>query len=170
MKPEDLLVDSSKLMVIHNAKYISDHPEMFEPMLRIALSSDRRKATRALRALFLIVESNPGIAAPYLGDILESAEACKDESIMFNLLHMFTIVELPEDDEYIGRLTNLCLDWIERKVDRVAIKVYAIETLYQISLIYPEFKQELVLIIRKMQDEKSPGIQSRAKRLLKLLQ
>jgi len=169
MNPEDLLFDSSKMMVLHNAALINNNPELFEPMLMIGLGNDRPKATRALRALFVLLENNPILADPFLGDILDTTEKCSDESIMFNLLHLLTAVNLPEDDEYIGRLTNICLDWIERKVERVAIKVYALDLLFRISLIYPEFKQELKLIIGKMQDEESMSIKCRTSRIQELL-
>ena len=64
---------------------------------------------------------------------------------------------------------NAWFAFIEKPSTPVAIKAFALTTLFNLSKYYPEIKQELKLIIEDRMDNKTPAFKSRGKKILKQL-
>jgi hypothetical protein len=52
----------------------------------------------------------------------------------------------------------------------VAVKVHAMQIIYNHALIYPELKEELITVISDQVDNNSVGFKARGKRLIKKLE
>jgi hypothetical protein len=162
---DEFLFDSSKQLIELGVNIIEQDPKLFPQLFNLALSQKAKYSQRAARVVYYYFEKNPQDYSVYLIKILERLPYISNESLKFSLLRVFTICKLPKDDEFLGLLTKICIDSLEAKVKRIAIKVYAIDILYRISQIIPEFKNELLYQIEKYKDSSSMAYLCRAQRI-----
>jgi hypothetical protein len=62
-----------------------------------------------------------------------------------------------------------CFEYITSENETVAVKVFSMTILANLSKVYPEIKPELKLILEEHWDQKTAGFKSRAKKILKTL-
>jgi hypothetical protein len=146
---------------------VDSNPELFDPMVDLFCQEKPRVSAWAIRVIIILAEDNPGLLSPYRDMLLSKLAQMTNQSLMFNLLHLFILIDLPDDDEYLGRLTDICINLMDGIYERRAIKVYSLDILYRLSKIYPEFSGELEQIIRKQMIDPYPALYSRCWHLLK---
>ena len=164
-----LLPDSSKRCIINAAKILDENPELFEPMYELCWNNVPRVSARAMRVINLLAELNPMILNDKREFILDKLTSVTNECILFGALHLFVVIDLPDDDEFLGTLTDTCINLLNRSFERIAVKVYCLDILYRITAIYPEFSSELVHIIRSQMISAPMAIMSRGRKILKKL-
>jgi len=71
--------------------------------------------------------------------------------------------------KYQGATLNLCLRFLSNKKEAVAVRVFAMTVLANLSKELPELKNELIPLIEDEMPYASAGFRSRGKRLLKEL-
>ena len=169
MDVAELLYDSSKLCVIRASDKVGTDMDMFEAMINLVLEERPKVSARAARVVNLCIESNPEMFEPYRRKMIEAFSLIGNESIRFNILHMFTVIPLPEDEEELGMLMNICFDTLDSVTERIAQKVYSLDILARIAMIIPELKHELALIIRKQMPYTTLAFRSRGMKVLKKL-
>jgi hypothetical protein len=75
------------------------------------------------------------------------------------------------DEEYFGFLVDFCLDKLSSDKEPPAVRVHAMQILYNISEKVPELKPELIAVIEhEMTYHSTAGILSRGSKLVKKLQ
>ena len=136
---ENVLIDSSKKLVDFGVKLISENSNLFPSLLKLALSQKKQLSQRASRVLYYSIELNISKYDEFLDEILNSLKYVQDESLIFNLLHVFTISKLPENDN-LKFLMNYCFKALNNNDNKIASKAYAMDILYRISKIEPEIK------------------------------
>jgi len=166
---EDVLFDSSKKLVVLASEVIESDPILFEKMINVALADKPQISSRATRSICELLLRNNTVAIPYFSIILKKLPEVKDESLVFNLLRIFVLSPLPEDEDDLGWLAKICFDWLDTNVERIAIKAYALDILERVADIYPEITPELSAIIKAQMPHLSPGFQSRGAKVLKNL-
>lgn len=162
----EILTDSSKALVEQGARLCENNPEFYRSLLDLALAQQGVKSQRASRIVCKSIIRRPDLFGSYLDEILNSIENIEDESIKFNFLNIFTLCDLPEDEDKLGLLTKICFDAVEANVQRIAIKVYAIEILKRISKHYPEMKSELIYLMEIYKMDASPAFVCRAEKII----
>lgn len=166
---EDFLTDSSRVKVDAGVEVCARNPLLFEKLIPLMVQEINPVSIRASRVICNSIENYPDLFEKYTDHILRILQAIHNESIKFNLLKIFTVCDLPNQDEKLGKLSQICFDSLEMRVERVAVKVYAIDILYRISLIIPELQPELLLTIEKYSIGASAGFLSRANKITKKL-
>jgi hypothetical protein len=73
-------------------------------------------------------------------------------------------LKLSRSDKSI--LVNLCFDYLVSGRYPVAIRVYGMQVLYNLSHEFPEIGQELAQILEDQMPDETPGYRSRARRIL----
>jgi len=86
-----------------------------------------------------------------------------------NFLRIFVSCALPDDEDEMGKLAQICFDFMEKNWEKAAIKIYCIDILFRISELEPELKPELSLIIEKEIPYNSVAFRSRGTKILKKL-
>ena len=160
----ELLYDSSAKCIDDAVDYILANPGMIDSLFVFAVEGGANPVSRrAARTISKLIELEPKEFSDKLPIILELIETIVDESKCFQFLRPFTIIELPHDDEFIGKLFNVALSWIERRVERIAIKLYAAEILFRITEIEPELKRELLMIYKQYTKDDKISFRNRCK-------
>lgn len=165
----EVLCDSSKKRVLYGVSICRQQPELFPSLFGLAMEQSGKYSQRASRIICELLKKPDSIFLEYVGIVLNELETIFDESIKFCFLNIFRECKLPDDDEKLGHLTKICFDAVESKVERIAIKIYAIDILYRISEVVPEMKPEIFYLINKYLEGSPPAFISRGRKILNSL-
>ena len=166
MNINETLSSSSKKIIELVADAIIHHPQEINKLFDILYINDPQKSMRAAWAISFISEKSPLIIKPYINTIISEIESCKNDSIRRGLLRSLTFQELDENMESIGILADNCFSYLSDNNASIAIKVYSIDILYKICLLFPELKNELSSILNELLIEDTPAIKSKSKKTL----
>lgn len=149
-------------------EYVGNDKDRFAALVRLFLDGPYRTTQRASWPLTCCIQNDPKLVKPWLREILSQLK--KDEvhpAIKRNTIRSLQFVELP--GKYWGPVTDLCLKYLIDKKEPVAIRVFSMTVLYNLSKNVPEIKRELRLVIEDQLPFGSPAFTSRAKKVLSAL-
>jgi hypothetical protein len=170
------MMNESKLQsLIHSwenlnliVRHISDHPEYLNVLIKIALDDSQPQNWRAIWMVDKIHEKHPELILPYLEPMTDFLLTTQNTSKKRHLLKLISLNNLPEEN--LGRLLNYCIDVFSNAAEPVAVRVHAMQILFNIAQKEPDFSGELIeLIEHEMEYHGSAGIASRGNKLLKKL-
>jgi hypothetical protein len=165
----ELLGDSSRITADIAVEFILEHPQFFEEALDLSLADKPLISMRASRVVQLAAERKKELIAPFLDRITESLSSLKETGALRSLLKILSAHTHSLSEQHSGILLNDCFGWLESASCPIAIQVYSLEILYNISNTLPELKPELVVVLQTRKDSESAGIRSRARELLRKL-
>lgn len=157
----------------YNGTYINlmvdltlQRPELLDELWDFALSTNPA-AWKALWVMDKIHDKRPDLVHPYLKCMLENVEKLKQSGQKRHILKLLSLNPLP--CEPTGSFINFCFELAQSKSEPIAGRVYAMQILYNITKIIPEFRNELRMVIEEAMIEGTPGIISRGRILLQTL-
>lgn len=163
---EELLVDNSKAQAEKIADWAISNSKKLSELMQTFLYDEYRVVQRAAHAIDKIVDTKPQILQPYYEVMVKRLQNDDiPDAVKRNVLRTFQNVEIPEPLH--GELMNICFDLLTDLNQPIAIHVFAMTVLDNLSNHYPEIKQELNLILtERLQQKASAGFRSRAKKIL----
>ena len=87
------------------------------------------------------------------------------DAVKRNSIRFMQQIELPE--KHHGEIMDMCFNYLESPKESLAVKVFSMSVLGNLTKYYPEIKTELKLIIEDQLPHQSAGFKSRAKKILK---
>lgn len=160
-----LLKEHSKEQTMKIVQYLGSDATRVAELMDIFLTEDYRLNQRSSWVIHHLSEKNPYLLKPYLPQMVEKLEKPSHDAVIRNTLRYFERITLPED--LMGPVANICFEFLASPEKPIAIRVFAMGTLYEISRTYPELQPELALIIEEHLPYGSAGFKSRGKRILK---
>lgn len=149
-------------------QYISDFPENLDRLLSIALNDQLDKSWRAMYLAEIIHEKHPKLIVPFLPVMTEFLLSTQNASKKRHLLKLISLHDIPE--EKMALLLNFCTEVFANSSEPIAVRVHAMQILFNIALKEPDFANELIdLIEHEIEYHGSAGISSRGGKLLKKL-
>jgi hypothetical protein len=142
--------------------------EKFRELLEFTLKKKDPLSWRAAWILDSADERYPGLASAYISRLVNSLPSVESTGTLRCLLRLLCRYDIEEEDQ--GLLIDLCFSYMVSELYPVAVKVHAMEIIYQHCLIYPELKEELITIIRDQIANNSVGFLSRGRRIIKQLE
>jgi hypothetical protein len=148
------------------AHRIAEEPEYVNQLWEIAISNEKHswRATWLMDKVYLI---NQDLIRPYLPQIIDMIPDLEDESKQRQLLKLISMEPLPKNIS--GSFINKCFDLLIASTTAVAVKVHAMQILFNFTQTEPDLKNELALIIEEQMENGTAGFCSRGKKLLKKL-
>ena len=140
----------------------------FRSLLDIALLDKDPEAWRAAWVLDGSDEQNPGIALKHISAIVQQLLQLESRGSLRSMLRLLCRYEIHEEDQ--GLLIDLCFGYMVSELYPVAVKVHAMQIIYNHVLIYPELKDELVSVLEDQVANNSVGFKSRARRIIRQLE
>lgn len=113
-------------------------------------------------------ELYPDLAGPSVPSIIERIPGIASTGALRSLLRMLCRYEIPE--ELQGLLIDLCFGYMVSELYPVAVKVHAMQIIYNHVLLYPDLKDELITIIEDQIENNSVGFSARGRRLIRKLE
>jgi len=149
-------------------KEISNNPVYFDLLMSIALTNTEQKSWRAAYLADKIHDDYPDILIPYLPQITEQLKIEKNGSKKRHFLKLISMNTI--ESKYFGFLIDYCLNTFTSSKEAIAVRVHAMQILYNISEKESELKPEiLALIEHEMEFHATAGIRSRGSKLAKKL-
>lgn len=147
---------------------IGNNPEHLPVLMELALNSDEPHSWRTAWMADKIHDQFPHLIIPWLDQIIR---ALKNELQTGKKRHFLKLISLNNiHKKHDIFLMDYCLDAFTSGKEPVAVRVHAMQVLFNLSETEPEFKPELLAIIEhEMELHPSAGISSRGKNLVKKL-
>jgi hypothetical protein len=145
---------------------IIQRPDMLDDLWTIALKDDPA-AWKAVWVMDKIHDSRPDLILPYLKPMLENVEHLKQSGQKRHMLKLLSLHPLPA--EPTGGFIDYCFNLLQSRTEPVAGRVHAMQLLFNITEMIPEFKNELRIVIEDAMVEGTPGIRSRGSKILQNL-
>ncbi|MDE5424151.1 hypothetical protein L3073_18205 [Ancylomarina sp. DW003] len=154
--------DAAKLIAKGIAKEPGNMPKLWEFAI-----SDHDKAWRATWLMDKVYDEAPELIRPYLSQMIELMPHLKCESKQRQLLKLISCEPLPKNVS--GEFINCCFDYLISSSTAIAVKVHAMQILFNFAQIEPDIKNELALVIEEQMIEGTRGFNARGRKLLKNL-
>ena len=170
MKKQELLelLESWENLELITAE-IMKQPEYMRLLIDIIIHSSNPKKWRAAWIAEKINDKIPGLLEPFMDILTESLKPETGSGIKRHILKLVSLHPIPE--KHHSFLLNYCLECMTSAKEPVAVRVHAMQVLFNISEWLPEFKPELLAVIGHETDiHSSPGIKARGKKLALQLQ
>jgi len=145
-----------------------EHPEATDILLSIAFDDSQAINWRAMYLFELIHYQHPELVIPYLPAMTDFLLTTKNSSKKRHLLKLISLHEIPEEN--VALLLNFCIQEFTNAAEPIAVRVHAMQILFNIAQKEPDFAGELIdLIENEIEYHGSAGISSRGLKLLKKL-
>lgn len=141
--------------------------EKFLVLLEISLQEKDPLSWRAGWILDGSDELNPELAKNHLSKIIHRLPDLDSRGTLRCLLRLLCRYKIAEEDQ--GLLIDLCFKYMVSELYPVAVKVHAMQIIYNHVLIYPELKNELKTVIEEQVENNSVGFKSRGRRIISQL-
>lgn len=168
MKKEDILAlmeswDNVEILI----NEISNNPIYYDFLMDVALNSNEKNSWRAAWVIDKIHETHPQLILPYKEKIIQKLKAVSNLSKKRHFLKQISLLDIP--DEHFGFLADYCLNTLS-SAEPPAVRVHAMQILYNISEKENDLKPELIHVIeQEIEYRSTAGITSRGAKLLKKL-
>jgi hypothetical protein len=160
--------DSRRLMIETIAQAVGTNAQYFEEILQITRTAKDMKASRAARVIDMVCENFPEMGNAYVNEIAQNLIDVKCSKTKRSLCRVLTR-HLPDNEELLGALVHHGFEYLYSTTEPVALKVYAMQVLFNVSELIPDLKPELIEAIEQELPKNSVGFNSRGKMLLKMM-
>lgn len=147
-----------------------ERPEILAWLQEFSFSSDRRLAFRASWTFSKILDKHPELVRNYLPYMIDLMGSVSNESVIRSYLRIISMNEIADLTlKYHGLLADHCFRYLGSGSSTVAVRAYAMEVIYKLSLVYPELAGELSSVIGSLETTGPPGVIARGRQILKKL-
>lgn len=140
---------------------------LFNQIFKLIFSGDPRLAWRSCWIIDNAAEEHPELLDDKLPDIIAGFSSTKSGSLKRHFTRILCRYQIPE--EYMGVIVNRSFELLSPS-EPVAVRVYAMQLLFNIILHQPDLKGEFISVIESLLEEGgSAGFINRAHKLLRQL-
>ena len=158
---------NSKQAVLMLGSYIANNPDFIDHILLLMREMNKPKHWKAAWVFDHVYQEDKGLILPYIDTLITLFKESKSQSVLRICGKLLTFH--PVTDKLDGDFINVCFDMLISPNVAVAIKVHAMQLVFNISEVYPELKPELKIVIQEQIPNNTAGFKSRANKLLKKL-
>jgi|WetSurSiteA1Bulk_404760.scaffolds.fasta_scaffold05527_5 hypothetical protein len=163
------LVDSSRHLADLTASMVYDNPSLLKALIDVSWLDRDPLSQRAARVVSICCCNFPELFKPFERVVIRKLKELSSEGTLRNYLKILSEVPLELTAKDRTRLMNICFDYLTGRYP-VAIQVYSMEILYNLSRKNPEIGIVLSNIVLENLPGSSAGYRSRGNRILKKLQ
>lgn len=161
---EEVLKAFHKPAWIALAKLYGDRPDEIRVLFDFFLSDDLKVARTSAEIIRYIFDADPSIALPYIDRLIERLHSPAHDGIKRGIFRIFQRSTFTDDQA--GKVVDLSFDYLQNRENPIAVRVFAMTTIYNISKDFPELYDELCNVITPNLDQESTGFQNRAGKIL----
>ena len=165
---KQLLKEHSKLNRDIIIRYVGNNPKRFAGLVAVYLAGPYRVTQRAAWPLSHCVEKNPKLIEPHLKKLLAFAvRPHVHVSVKRNTVRLLQFIDIPK--KFQGSVADMCFNFLNDKKEAIAVQVFAMTVLANITKQQPELIDELRVIIKDRLPFASAGFKSRGRKILKTI-
>lgn len=165
---KELTSGHSKAIMRKIVAYIGDNQIRFNALVIILLSDSPQLRQRAAWPLSDCVKAHPALIKPHYSSLLKIlVQPGIHDAVKRNIMRLLQFVEVPA--RFHGKVIEQSFRLMDPK-EPVAVRVFAMTVLANLTGQHPDLKKELKLIIEDHFPFGSAGYRSRAKKILRQLE
>jgi hypothetical protein len=165
MLREEILKEHSKSQALKVANYACESQKNFKELMNCFLDEEHKLAQRAAWSVCWAAQKKPEMISSYVKDLVSVLHKKNvHDAVIRNSIRVLQEIQIPE--KFHGEVMDACFQFLEKPSIPVAIKVFSLTTLFNLSKYYPEIKPELKLLIEDNFEYETPAFRARAKRIL----
>ena len=150
------------------ANEIASQPELYSELMEIALYNTEQKSWRGAYLIDKINDKFPNLILPYIEKITNQLKTEKNSSKKRHFLKLISMNKIEE--KHLGFLFEYCIGTMGNDKEPTAVRMHAMQILYNISEYEPELKPEvLTWIEHEIENHATAGIRSRGYKLAQKL-
>lgn len=158
----DFIVSWENIPYLENE--IIRKPELYLMLIEIAFYDGNQKSWRAAYLVDKINDKNPELLRPFLNEMIGQLKVEKNESKKRHFLKLISMNDLPNEQQ--GFMLDFSTKTFSSAKEPLAVRVHAMQILFNISEKEPELKPEILALIEyEMENRPSAGIVSRGSKL-----
>ena len=151
------------------ADRIAKDPDELDILIGLMEDEDKMLSQRAAWPLSLVAEKSPELIIPHVARLTELlGKKGYHDAVNRNIVRAFQFVDIPDDDS--GIVIDKCFDLLNDRGQPIAVQVFSMQVISNLTERYPELKNELKVSIESQWDTQSAGFRSRGKRILKKIE
>jgi hypothetical protein len=146
--------------------WIDGSHEHFAELMEIFFERNSQRNQYAASIMIHCVDKWKYLLTPYLEKLILNLqnENLKDATKR-NTVRVLQEVKIPENLH--GILADICFNYLQNPSEAIAIKVFSMTIIHNLTKDYPELKEELRFILEEQIPFQSAGFRSRAGKILK---
>lgn len=166
---EAILAAHSRDNTLNITRWIGDDPQRIAELMQLFMQDEYRVVQRAAWVVRYVAKAQPELMTPYIPVLVARVkDTTAHIAVKRNVLRIFEDLELPESVH--SDLMNICFDAIADPAEAIAVRAVGLGLLGRLSLLYPEIKNEIRLIIEDvMSQSPTAAFRSRAKKVIQLM-
>ena len=162
------LADSSRTLADLTASMVFDNTLLLKPLIEVSWLDRDPWSQRASRVVSICCCRFPELFKPYCSEVIRKLDGLHSEGVRRNFLKILAEAPVKFTKKDKSYLVNLCFDYLSGSFS-VALKIYSMQVLYNLSLEIPEIGIELSNLIEENLPDSSPGYRSRGEKILRKL-
>jgi hypothetical protein len=164
---EELLAEHSKKQTIKIVNWIGNNTSRLQTFMDLYLLNEPITTQRGSMVTNHIFINEPEILIPYLEKMTSLLNQDVHDAVKRCTMRILSEIEIPEKIE--GLVLNKAFEYFSAGEIPIAIRVHAMQVVFNLIPKYPELKNEFVATINMQLINGSAGFKSRANKLLKKL-
>lgn len=161
------------------AEEILQHPDLFRPLLEIAIETHSDLGSRACWVVEFSFKKRPGLLYPHLEFFSSGLSGLRRSSSIRPMAKICELLTLSYYEKSTGnpppltlkqreKITAACFDWLLSS-DKVAPQAYSMQALVLLGSEFGWIHPELQAIVEQHYSDGSPAYKARARQILKKL-
>jgi hypothetical protein len=147
-------------------KWIGGSEERFAELMEVFFNGNTRQNQYAAGLMIHCIDKWNYLLTPYIEKlILNLQKPNLHDAIKRNTVRVLQDVEIPE--HLHGTMADIAFGYLQNPSEAIAIKVFSMTILDNLTQKYPELKEELHFILEAQMPFQSAGFRSRAGKILK---
>lgn len=141
--------------------FVNQKQDIYKEAIELVIYGEHPLAWRSAWVLTHVFSKKDIRLKPYCNVLLQIVPNAKPDGFQRELLRL--IQKSGIEEENIGEITNICFDIWESVKKIPSVRIIALKILIEVSDLYPELKQELLLITENHGFIEGSGMASSAK-------
>ena len=163
LKEETLKADH-KDQVIKVAAWVGNDPKRFHEVVSMMLGKDSNVSKRAAWVFSHCADEYPHLVKPHIKPIVNNLFNTKEDAVKRASVRNLQFIDIPE--RMWGKTVEIGFEFLQSHTEPIAVKVFAMTLLYNLSNAIPEIKKELKITVEDQIPLSSAGFQNRGNKIL----
>lgn len=162
---EEILKEHSKEKALEIMQYIGNDPERIAEMMELFLHDENYRVNQRIAwVVGHVAERYPSMFIPYLPAMIKNLDHPSHDAGIRNTVRIWQDIDIPEP--LMGEIADRCFTYLTSPQAPIAVRVFSMTVLFNITKTWPELGHELVQIIEEHLPYGSAGFKSRGKKII----
>ncbi len=162
-----IIQENSKNHIDRVADYIGASPERFAVLVEVICENAPKYAQKATWVMEHCCDRFPFLVDPHIDQLLNQTQIDGHQGVRRGILR--SLENRPMNEDQTGVALEIAFNFLASAEENVAIKVYSMGMIFNLTNEYPELRQELKLHIESQLPFQSAAFKSKAARVVAAL-